>query len=794
MAVTPYNSSAAKTASPAAVPAEAARTAGVTFRVVCLCLALAVVFGYVIPIIDIKLSNTFLGAAHLPPGAVAVLLILLLVVQPLTVLSSRHKNWSRALVGSFVVAAVLSFALFRLPTVLPVLGGVFALGALFALTQFFVRSRVFGLLTVFMAIASYLAFFVRGFDPLWPWIFVAVGSVSLLSIALTTFGRALSRNEILTVYISCLFSCLVPGHGSENFFVSSMIGPFYFAKAENKWLDFLNQYLPSWFTPALQSGKYSQSSAAHDAVNGWFNGIRIGSETIPWAIWLTPLLMWGSLIFASYMMCACLSVILRAQWSDREALAFPLLRLPIDMTEDTDRTDTYGVIGRIFRNPLLWTGVSIAAFIQLLNGLHLYYPNVPAFPLNIDTSKMFSEPPWNQSGGLSIVAYPIVVGITYLLSSEISFSLWFFHIFFKFQNIIGYYIGFPVDTLPSAIGHTMGAKSFGSFQTVGAFLMYAFLIMWTGREHYKHVARRAFGRARITDEEKTEALSYPVAFWGLVLTFSFLVGWCIFAGISPILSLLMWLTYLVIIICLSRLVVEGGLLFVQQGWTPLGTIAQLFGSTNSFFLPASSLVPASFINGSLMTDLRALVLPSFIQSFKLASDYKIKMKPLMALIVAVIFISFVMGIVMSVKLGYDNGGLTMNGWYANGGAQRPASDAASLMSGIDPKNIGYGNWFWLAFGAALTFLMMLARSRFLWFPFHPLGYLVAITYPLNMLWFSIFLGWLAKVTITRFGGSDTYRKTVPLFLGLALGDIVMMLLWLVVDGITGRGGHQLMPG
>ena len=64
---------------------------GVTARVVVLCLGLAIFFGYISPIIDHKLANTFLGATHLPPGAVAVLLILLLVINPLLGLVS--KQW-----------------------------------------------------------------------------------------------------------------------------------------------------------------------------------------------------------------------------------------------------------------------------------------------------------------------------------------------------------------------------------------------------------------------------------------------------------------------------------------------------------------------------------------------------------------------------------------------------------------------------------------------------------------------------------------------------------------------------
>lgn len=94
----------------------------------------------------------------------------------------------------------------------------------------------------------------------------------------------------------------------------------------------------------------------------------------------------------------------------------------------------------------------------------------------------------------------------------------------------------------------------------------------------------------------------------------------------------------------------------------------------------------------------------------------------------------------------------------------------------------------------LTYTMMLARSRFAWFPLHPIGLLIAQSYPIGTIWFSIFIGWMFKVLVMRFGGTDSYRKITPLFLGLALGDMAMMLFWLVVDGYYGRVGHKLMPG
>ena len=68
---------------------------GVTKRVVILCLALAALFGYIMPIIDYKLFNTFLGGTHLPPGAIAALLVLLLVVNPALRVVSKGLAFTR---------------------------------------------------------------------------------------------------------------------------------------------------------------------------------------------------------------------------------------------------------------------------------------------------------------------------------------------------------------------------------------------------------------------------------------------------------------------------------------------------------------------------------------------------------------------------------------------------------------------------------------------------------------------------------------------------------------------------
>jgi hypothetical protein len=75
-----------------------------------------------------------------------------------------------------------------------------------------------------------------------------------------------------------------------------------------------------------------------------------------------------------------------------------------------------------------------------------------------------------------------------------------------------------------------------------------------------------------------------------------------------------------------------------------------------------------------------------------------------------------------------------------------------------------------------------------------LGYLVGLTYPVQVFWLSIFIAWTAKLIIGRYGGEASVRRATPAFLGLALGDVTMMLFWLMVDGWFGRVGHSLSNG
>jgi hypothetical protein len=78
----------------------------------------------------------------------------------------------------------------------------------------------------------------------------------------------------------------------------------------------------------------------------------------------------------------------------------------------------------------------------------------------------------------------------------------------------------------------------------------------------------------------------------------------------------------------------------------------------------------------------------------------------------------------------------------------------------------------------VTFAAMQAmRIRFTWWPFHPLAYAVTSAWEINLVWFPLFLAWLFKVTILRYGGRGGFQRSIPFFMGLMIGQFVIGSLW-----------------
>ena len=99
----------------------------------------------------------------------------------------------------------------------------------------------------------------------------------------------------------------------------------------------------------------------------------------------------------------------------------------------------------------------------------------------------------------------------------------------------------------------------------------------------------------------------------------------------------------------------------------------------------------------------------------------------------------------------------------------------------------------ILFGGLFVVFLSMMRMRFLWFPFHPAGYVLANTGTLYWLWMPFFIAWACKVIIVRYGGIKLYRQMLPFFLGLVLGDYVVSSLWALAGSILGVQMYRCFP-
>ncbi|HVF84707.1 MAG TPA: DUF6785 family protein, partial [Abditibacteriaceae bacterium] len=226
--------------------------------------------------------------------------------------------------------------------------------------------------------------------------------------------------ELLTIYLMLLFAALVSTPGTDNFFLTTGPTLFYFATPENRWAELFYRYLPSWMAPGWNGAMYQRN-----IIDPLYTG-GLSFSSIPWHAWSAMLLAWSVFLVLIYATLFFLSLALRRQWIENEALAFPLLQLPLRMVEVEDE-DKFPPARAFWSNRKMWAGFILACAFHGLRGLNDFSPGWPLIggfqgnPVWI----LFTERPWNAIHNLSLRYYLGVIGVAFLLTREVSFSFWF---------------------------------------------------------------------------------------------------------------------------------------------------------------------------------------------------------------------------------------------------------------------------------------------------------------------------------------------------------------------------------
>lgn len=574
----------------------------------------------------------------------------------------------------------------------------------------------------------------------------------------------LNRGELLLIYIMMVMASPLPVFFAGRF-IGTILTPFYFATPENDWHTLIQPHIADWLEP-------------RDLAIMWpfYEGLEQG-QSIPWAGWLPMFLRWAPLVWALFLAMIAAMAILRKQWNDYERLTYPLVQVPMALTEQDAGGDR---IAPFFKNPVMWTGFAVPAVWGTLHGLHNYFPETVPIATNVDPIH-FILPIFDNLSELQFKFRFNILGFFYFLKTEIAFSLWFFNLFANALRTTFAVLGVTSSEMLGG-GHSI-IDPILVHQSMGGMLVLFLFGLFAARKHLWAVCRKALWGDPTVDDSG-EILSYRTAVLILLASSAVMVAWLALAGLPVWVVLAFLFTTFALFVGFTRLIAEGGL---SDGSVPVGPAAIVVSAVGSSAIGAQGLVVLA--TTFFWTNGRSFAMTSAANSLKLGEGFGGSKRPLFWTMLLAMAVGMVSAMWVVMELGYSYGALNLK---IPGGKHGFYDYAAGLIR--TPSEPHLWGWINTGIGAGVMLLLMLARWYYVWWPLHPLGYPIGPTGIMDHLWFDMFLAWLIKVSVLRYGGVALYRKTRPFFMGMIAGHIVPGGLFLFVDHFTGMVGNVIFWG
>lgn len=594
------------------------------------------------------------------------------------------------------------------------------------------------------------------------------------------WGPGLAPAELLLVWGMIGVAGGICSAGIMRYFPSWMVSPAYYAAASGSELDtYVLKHLPSWMVVS--------ADPADPSVRWFMEGLPSGG-TIPWKRWLVPMGVWFGFALLTYASHLALISMFFQQWSVRERLIFPVVQLPVELAQSPEPGRW---VNAFLRNPLTWVGVAIPGVIHGYEGLRDYFPELPQLiALQRFVWTLFPDRPWSEFHPMDVNIYFSVIGLTFMLTTEIAFSMWFFYLLYRFSFVYIAWLGSGATGYWGNWGTQVSV-----FQCVGAVFAIAAFLFWTARRGLSGWWKRAMQGTRDRDEDpwspRAALLLITVGLAGQVL-------WLMLAQVQWWIAIAAVAIFLAIVFVLTRIVSEAGLMFVQSNVIAYDVVTKLVPAA---WVKAESVVVLMMQKAVIMLDLREIFMPYVLNGMRACAQ--VRARP--GRVLSVLAVTAVLAVVVSgygrVVTSYKYGGVNMD-QYANiaqptgllGEASNfqknpPAYDWVRLgETSVLPVGVAH-----VISGAAGAGVLLWLRSVFAWWPLHPFGYVMCAPWAMQMFWFSLFLGWVFKASVMTFGGAQIYRKALPLFLGFVLGESAMAAFWMLVSLITGTPGHAILP-
>ncbi|MBU0607211.1 MAG: hypothetical protein KKI08_04955 [Armatimonadetes bacterium] len=566
-------------------------------------------------------------------------------------------------------------------------------------------------------------------------VFIALVLAALNALLRKAIPRAaLSQPETLMVYsMVCIASCLC-GHDGIQVLMPIFTWSFWMATPENQWEKLFDPDLPRWLT--VQDERI---------LKGFYEGGQTMYRPEVLSAWATPMLMWGLFILALIMVMVGIGAIIRRQWLEGEHLACPLVKLPLEITEPG---------GSLFGQKMFWIGFAVAASVDIYNSFAFLYPVIPKIPIDQqDMGKALTAKPWSAIGWFPRSFYPFVVGMGYLMPLDFLFSCWFFYLFWKMELVFSTAVGWnQIPQFP-----------FANYQAFGAYMLFGVHALWIGRNYWGRVWDRIMGRPGGMDE-RNEVMTYRAAAAMIVVGLIFLVAFSAAIGLRAWLGVCFFLIYYALALAITRMRAQFGAPVHDLHFTGPDQILTSALGTRAF--PKQDLITFAlyyWFNRAY----RNHPMPHMVEAMRMQSASGGRNRGVAPAVMIAAAVAIIAAFWTSLHMYYDLGA-TAKGRMFGGESFTKLASWLNAPSGT--------NWWALGaigVGAVFGVFLQTMRIKYMWWPFHPLGFAVSGNWEMNLVWMPLLIAWLLKVAIVRYGGHKRYQQAVPAFLGLIVGQFVV---------------------
>lgn len=471
-------------------------------------------------------------------------------------------------------------------------------------------------------------------------------------------------------------------------------------------------------------------------------------------LWLPKILMWTLLYGAITISLLCVNSLMRDAWLRRERLSFPIVQLPVAMMEEDGK-------GPLWRSKTMWIAFILMFAIDILNGLHYLFPNLPSIPTKqyLDLRNIFPDPPINAIGSTPIALYPFLAALGLFMPSGLLFSIIFFFFVRKTIQIILATYGFEGGTF--AGGHLVPEPPYFTEQTWGALIGLFVTAMWIARKYLHEVWKDI----RENNPAKDGGISHRTAFVVFIICITIVASFLGYGDMPLFLIAPYLLAFVGFSMVITRIRAQVGPPTREFAFLGPNQLLMNFYGTQNITQKNATILGTLFLGINRLS--RSHPMPVQLEAMKMADNAKVNQRWMFGLLAAGLLVGLFIGAFWFVQKGYVKG--SVNDW----------GDPLSIVRGVQEKSQGpsVAGMSMVFVGFSVVAVLDAIRFKIPGFWLHPVGYALSMNFGVDYYWFGLLIALIIKTLVQRYAGLKGYRQLRNVAFGVLIAEYTAEMIW-----------------